>query len=244
MVGSQQSFLQALEDLGGTLKFYYPLTDAGPWGTSHPGGGTIQMDGGTITNNAYAGTTAVITHQAGMTAPTGDPTIEVTGSRVVMHPADLSGTYANAWVCCWFQFGATTRTSTDILILDLPNSGPNAGPQIRARPGSNQIWMSEAAATNYTLAGSTWATPTLVSVSCDYTGSDSTTSLYVNGVLIGTQVRTPLRAGPLQPPSLAWELENSGSPIDTVSTGSFAYGTGVTPTAAQWLSIYNSFKNR
>jgi hypothetical protein len=77
MSGSKQSYTNYLTLLGGTLRFYYPLTDEGPVSSTYPPATPWEMTQGTITNKSYnAG--AVLTQAYGdttMTAPVGAGTV-------------------------------------------------------------------------------------------------------------------------------------------------------------------------
>lgn len=121
MLGSQSSVDYA-GFFGGTIKYHYKLIDTDSWATSSPGGASIPMAEGDITNNSWInlnGTTDYFTQNSGpLTAPYGVASLQydasgtTTSQRFIIE--DLAGSsHSNAVAYGWFAFDANHFKNND-----------------------------------------------------------------------------------------------------------------------------------
>jgi hypothetical protein len=159
-------------------------------------------------------------------------------------------------MCIWLKMNPALTAVNAINIFGMNDTGAYGSDNIRVNAAANQIQHDlPATAATGTVAGSTWESPTFLSIVQDYnvTTADTTvTKTYVNGVLKITKTHgTTGRRGGL----LATSSNDRDDNIELLITGAagadassschaggWACGTGVSPTAAQWLNIYNTYK--
>jgi hypothetical protein len=267
------SYEAALSSLGGTLRYYYPLTDLGDPGlqTSEQNSGTsnLTMTAGSITNRAWGGGAyangRVSWNDPTLTAPDGQNHIKRTrlvndGNPLYFHQLAWSGN--RGWWQCWLQCDADVQNDNTAVVQFSNGNANDITFRISTPRGNpNQIGLERVSGgTIYaTENASTFLNPTHLAIVADYEAVNSsymTHYVYINGVLkitateegVHTGLKGGLAACTTNYPTAVHTLTASGGGLHTTNTsiyiGGVACGTGVAPGSTEWTNIYNAYKDK
>ena len=204
MGATSLGFYDTLASLADAIFAFWPMTDAGPYASSYPGGGEAVELSGTITNNRAFQNPAIklgspISYQSGFTAGTGSPCIEtdpngvfLTSCRVLVGEDLVWANNDDAGGGLWVQTNETTRAALALAFFSDTFSGSAGGRAFlsgsvrceRFTGGIDHVGGSGTADIGNPTGGlAVFDLPTLFSFHDSYSSGDNKTTrqYYVNG---------------------------------------------------------------